>query len=192
MNKCSSCGIEVESEFYKRGWGFSQFDTCIPCSNCFPMEEIFLDISYGMSRYKESLMNGRVPSWDSRDGERTPVIMKNGCTVMRNGQYVLIKEVLDEFRDRIRAIAGIDGYKSRLMYEFCKEHGFYIRNIEFPHMKKEDKIVQKNGTYVLNAVLSNEGYPDSKWKFVSGTLYDADGTVLGHKEPIEPGTTKTQ
>ncbi len=171
---CDCCG-ETNVEMTTYGWGFAEYDACKKCADnsCFPMEEIFLDVSYGLSRKEE---------W-AKQGLRTPVIMDNGCTVLRNGEYVTIKDVFDEFYPAIKEIAGAQGFKARLVEEFCNEHGFYhYKRIEYPMYERKDRIDQKDGTYVLNAVMSNEGYPDSKWQFVSGTLHDKDGTVLEHKE----------
>lgn len=115
---CNCCGADTKEAGIERKWGFSEFTTCPNCLDhgCFPMKIIFIDVSHGLK------LEGR---FHSRHGARTPIIMENGCVVMKGGEYVLIKDVFDAFGNEIAEIAGINGWRRDMMDDFCEKNGFY-------------------------------------------------------------------
>ena len=125
LGRCHCCGKDNVNIKHCQ-WGFDEFRACDECEKhgCFSIAAIFLDLSYGAGQARR---DGNTGSFNPTNGLRTPVIISNGATLFRNGEYVLLGDVYKEFKTTFKGLAALTAEegKLQLILGFCEDFGFY-------------------------------------------------------------------
>ncbi|HRI39354.1 MAG TPA: hypothetical protein PLO50_12420 [Nitrospira sp.] len=125
LGACHCCG-RIDVNIRHCPWGFDEFWICDECEKhgCFSIAAIFFDLSVGAS---QAIRNGNTGFFNPTNGLRTPVIIRNGATLFRNGEYVLVEDVYNEFKTTMKGLAALtrEEGKMELILGFCEDFGFY-------------------------------------------------------------------